>query len=63
MSVGLLTRLDLSLESALERGDEIHFERMDCAEEIGIHCAVRLVFIGVMYDAPSVMVRRLIAHT
>lgn len=61
--LGLRTRLDFSLEGALERGDKIHFEGMDCAEEIGVHCVAGLVFIEIRYDAPSVMVRRLVAHT
>lgn len=32
------TRLDFSLEGALEGRDEIHLKGVDCAEEIGVDC-------------------------
>lgn len=35
-AAGMRTRLDFSLESSFEGRDEIHFEGVDCAEEIGV---------------------------
>lgn len=57
------TRLDFSLECALERREKVHFEGMDCAEEIGVHWVVMLVFTWIRCDAPAAVVRRWNAHT